>query len=90
MAFTEDEIPFMTGQTATGIDDVMKELFRLRNSQTDDWHFEQGQGVFVHTANSSAMLGQVRRSARYFRYYPSESFTNFFVAFAHSLSHIEE
>ena len=36
------------------------------------------------------MFSHVRRSARYFHYYPSESLTNFFASFVHSLSHIEE
>jgi hypothetical protein len=36
------------------------------------------------------MLWSVRRSAKYFRYYPTETVTNFFTSFAHSLSHIEE
>ena len=49
-----------------------------------------GEDIFVHASNSSAMMWHVRQSARNFRYYPSESFTNFFASIAHSLSHIEE
>ena len=36
------------------------------------------------------MLWHVRRSAKFFKYCPAETVTNFFTSFAHSLSHIEE
>ena len=68
----------------------MREMFRQKNSHAEEWYFSQGKNIFVHTSNSSAMLWHVRRSAKYFRYYPSETMTNFFTSFAHSLSHIEE
>ena len=86
--FTEDEIPFTT---INGKHDerVMKELFKLRPSKSN-WHFQQGNDIFVHATNSSAMMWHVRQSARHFTYYPLESFTNFFASLAHSLSHIEE
>ena len=86
--FTEDEIPFTT---INGKHDerAMKELFNLRTSK-NNWHFQQGNDIFVHSTNSSAMMWHVRQSARNFSYYPLESFTNFFASLAHSLSHIEE
>lgn len=86
--FTEDEIPFTT---INGKHDerAMKELFNLRPSK-NNWHFRQGNDIFVHSTNSSAMMWHVRQSARNFSYYPLESFTNFFASLAHSLSHIEE
>ena len=90
LGFTTDEIPFMSDKKVMNISLILKDLFLLRQSQKSDWYFQQGQDIFVHAANSSAMFWQVRHSARYFRYYPSESFTNLFAAFAHSLSHIEE
>ncbi len=89
-SFTPDEIPFMSDNSRMSIASVQRELFKLHRPQKEDWYFMQGKDIFVHAANSSAMFWQVRHSARYFRYYPTESFTNLFSAFAHSLSHIEE
>jgi len=88
--FTTDEIPFMPAGGRLSIARILQELFKLQRPQKEEWYFQQGKDMFVHTVNSSAMFWQVRHSARYFRYYPSESFTNLFSAFAHSLSHIEE
>ena len=45
--------------------------------QFDEWHFEQGKGVFVHASNMPAMLWHVKRSAKYFRYYPSIKIAGF-------------
>lgn len=87
MAFGHEEIPFMT-ERESDTSRIMQELFKLRTEH--EWHFSQKGDIFVHTANSSAMFWQVRHSARYFRYYPTESTTNLFASFAHSLSHIEE
>ena len=88
--FSEDELPFMRAKGSQDLKTVMEELFLLRRSEHNEWYFQQGKDIFVHTANSSAMFWQVRHSAHYFRYYPTESFTNLFAAFAHSLTHIEE
>ncbi|UKK47006.1 nucleotidyltransferase family protein [Prevotella sp. E9-3] len=88
--FTEDEIPFMQPNKKSDTKRVKDELFQLQNSNQEDWHFKQGKDIFIHASNSSAMMGQVRRSVRYFKFYPSESITNFFSSFTHSLSHIEE
>jgi hypothetical protein len=88
LGFTVEEIPFMT-EGPHDISRVMSDLF-LYNKKKDEMFFQQGQGIFVHASNSSAMFWQVRHSARYFRYYPTESVTHFITAFAHSLSHIEE
>ena len=69
---------------------LIRNIFSQRNSHAEEWYFSQGKDIFVHTSNSQAMLWHVRRSAQYLKYYPSEAMTNFFTAFAHSLSHIEE
>lgn len=87
--FTPDELPFMNPDEKQASQKVMNELFTLK-SQKGSWYFQQGEDIFVHASNSSAMMWHVRQSARNFRYYPSESFTNFFASIAHSLSHIEE
>ena len=75
--FDATDIPFLQG--------------KVKKDASRDFYFSQDSGdIFVHTSNGSAMLGHLRRSARYFRYIPSEIVTNFFRSFAHSLSHIEE
>lgn len=89
--FSEDEIPFMEPDVDDKkLDDIYNEIVRLRTTHDKEWYFSQGNDIFVHTANSSAMFWHVRHSAKYFKYYPSETVTNLFASFAHSLSHIEE
>lgn len=90
LGFTVDEIPFWNEKKRKDFSLIDKEMFALRPSEMNNWYFQQGKDIFVHTSNSQAMLWHVRRSAKYFRYYPAETFTNFFTSFAHSLSHIEE
>lgn len=86
--FTEDEVPFTTVSDKHD-ERVMNQLFKLKSSKSN-WYFQQGNDIFVHASNSSAMMWHVRQSVRNFNYYPLESFTNFFSSLAHSLSHIEE
>lgn len=89
--FAEEDIPFLKKRKEKKIDHIAQELIEFTNTRTQDWYFsQQDGGIFVHNTNSSATFSHVRRSARYFRYYPSESVTNFFASFLHSLSHIEE
>ena len=90
MHFEPEELPFMKPTTDKKMEQTVSDMLRQKNSHAEDWYFSQGKNIFVHTSNSSAMLWHVRRSAKYFRYYPSETVTNFFTTFAHSLSHIEE
>lgn len=88
--FDPDELPFMEPINDEKMERQMREMFRQKNSHAEDWYFSQGKNIFVHTSNPSAMLWHMRRSVRNLRYYPSETLTNFFTSFAHSLSHIEE
>ena len=89
--FEEEDIPFLKNRKEKKIDHIAQELIEFTNTRSQDWYFsQQDGGIFVHNTNSSATFSHVRRSARYFRYYPSESVTNFFASFVHSLSHIEE
>ena len=88
--FTPEELPFMKPLSDELMNQLLRNIFSQRNSHTEEWYFSQGKDIFVHTSNSQAMLWHVRRSAQYLKYYPSEAMTNFFTAFAHSLSHIEE
>lgn len=89
--FSEDELPFLKERKEKRIDRIAQELIEFTDTRSQDWYFsQQDGGIFVHNTNSSATFSHVRRSARYFKYYPSESVTNFFSSFIHSLSHIEE
>ena len=88
--FSPTDLPFMKPITEEEMERQMREILRQKNSHAEEWYFSQGKNIFVHTSNASAMLWHVRRSAKYFSYYPTETLTNFFTSFAHSLSHIEE
>ena len=88
--FAPEELPFMKPVTDEKMESQMREMFRQKNSHAEDWYFSQGKNIFVHTSNAQAMLWHVRRSAKFFKYCPAETVTNFFTSFAHSLSHIEE
>lgn len=89
--FTEEEVPFLEGELDKNAEKVAQELTEFTNTRAQDFYFSQENGsVFVHTSNGTAMLSHIRRSARYFHYMPTETLTNFFASFAHSLSHIEE
>ena len=91
MGFEKEEIVFAGGKRDKNVEQVAQELIEFTNTRARDFYFSQDAGnIFVHTSNGSAMLGHIHRSARYFRYFPSETLTNFFASFAHSLSHIEE
>ena len=89
--FQDDDLPFLQDKKDKRIEDIAQELLEFTNTRSHDWYFSQdAKSIFVHNSNTSAMFSHVRRSARYFRYFPSESLTNFFASFVHSLSHIEE
>ncbi|MBQ8712863.1 MAG: hypothetical protein IJ551_08640 [Prevotella sp.] len=88
--FSPEELPFMQPSDDKQMERQMHDLLHQKNSHGEEWYFSQGKDIFIHTSNSTAMLWHVRRSAKYFKYYPSETITNFFSSFAHSLSHIEE
>ena len=91
LGFSHDVIPFVGNKADKNVKQVAQELIEFTNTRAADFYFTQtDDNIFVHTNNGSAMLGHIRRSARYFRYFPSETVTNFFASFAHSLSHIEE
>ena len=89
--FSKEEVPFLMGKTDKRVERVAQELTEFTNTHSEEFYFSQdSDSVFVHTSNSSAILSHIKRSAQYFRYLPSETLTNFFASFAHSLSHIEE
>ena len=89
--FSPEDIPFVSDKRDKRVTQIAQELLDFTNTRSHDWYFSQDEdSIFVHNSNTSAMFSHVRRTARYFRYYPSESVTNFFASFVHSLSHIEE
>lgn len=91
LGFSREEISFVGDKDDKNLGYIAQDLIEFTNTRAKDFYFSQDEGnIFVHTSNGSAMLWHIRRSARYFRYYPSETLTNFFASFAHSLSHIEE
>lgn len=90
LGFSDDELPFYLPHLATNTASTAEELLQFDSSHTDEWYFTQGKNIFVKSNNSKAMMWQVRHSAKYFKYCPSEMTTNFIKNFAHSLSHIEE
>lgn len=83
-------MPFAMLDDEKAVEVMADDIFSDRHPQSGNLHFSQGNDIFVHTSNSKAMLWQAKRSARFFRYYPSESITNLFFAFAKSLTDIEE
>ena len=88
--FEEDELQFASGKPDADINSIINEMFHITDNHADSWYFTQGKNIFVRTSDSNAMIWQIKHSAKYFRYYPSETVTNFFTTFAHSISHIEE
>lgn len=88
--FSEDEIPFMKGRPDENVENIICDVLHTAGSHNDNWYFTQGKKIFVRTNNSGAMIWQIKHSVKYLRYYPTETITNFFSSFAHSLSHIEE
>ncbi|NPD91446.1 nucleotidyltransferase family protein [Xylanibacter muris] len=90
LMFTEDEIPFIHHKKDNSIDNMLDNILLMRGTQSVDWHFSQGKNIFISNSNSGAMMWHIRHSGKLFRFYPSETMTNFFSSFANSLSHIEE
>lgn len=90
MHLRPENVPFMKPVTEEKMNRQIRDILRQKNSHAEEWYFSQDKSIFVHTSNASAMLWHVRRSAKYFSYYPMEMVPNFFASFAHSLSHIEE
>lgn len=88
--FSIDEIPFMDNRQYENAENMTNDVLNLQDNHNDSWYFTQGKNIFVRTSNSSAMMWQIRHSTQYLKYYPTETITNFFATFAHSLSHIEE
>ncbi len=86
-----DELPVEPMPIDRNIEPLADDLFGREHPHTGQLRFTQaGDDIFIHTSNTRAMLWQARRSARYLKYYPSESIANLLDSFAHSLTDIEE
>lgn len=88
--FQPVEIPFIEDHQLRDIQRLKDELFSFHTDDAPYLLIQQSSKDILHINNSSDMLWRARRSARYFSYYPSESFTNFLTSVARSLSIIEE
>ena len=86
MGLQQEELPFEVFPSQFDIDRFAS---AIPHSQ-EQMRFSQGKDIFVHTSNKSAMVWNARRSARFFRYNPTESIANLFSSFAKSLTNIEE
>jgi hypothetical protein len=86
MGLQSDELPFTVKPSEFNI-----ERFASSNPHSQEqMRFSQGKDIFVHTSNKSAIVWNARRSARFLRYYPTESIANLFASFVKSLNNIEE
>ena len=91
LAFTPDELPFTSLSRHYDLSAIINEILTPSAMRLKRMTFSQGStGIFVHSSNSSAFMWHARRSARFLRYYPSESITSLFTSFARSLTNIEE
>jgi len=90
--FSEDEMPFLTPSSKpVDATRIVQEILMPPSMRGKNISFSQASGsIFVHASNTSAMMWHAQRSARFIKYYPSESITNFFSSFTHSLTDIEE
>jgi hypothetical protein len=86
--FEPDELPFVKQQESNAVLYTLKSIENVEKD-TEDWHFRQGNRVFVHN-NQKVLRKNLRRSLRYVDYAPIETTSNFLSNFSHSLSEIEE
>lgn len=86
MGLQPEELPFAVNSSEFNIERIASSI---PHSQ-EQMQFTQGKDIFVHTSNKSAVVWNARRSARFLRYYPTESIANLFASFAKSLNNIEE
>ena len=88
--FTDDELPFFNPRLSSDATMPTNDLLTFNGKTPNEWYFTQGTDIFVSSRNPKALMWQISRAARYFRYYPLEVTTSFIHSFSHSLSHIEE
>lgn len=87
--FQQDELPFVEHEEPSAYKLTLRTLTHTAHDTAEEWHFRQTSNGFVQN-NSKVLRRNLRRSIRYFAYYPVETTSNFFSNFAKSLSEIEE
>lgn len=86
--FDAKEVPFVKQQEKNAVLYTLRSIENVEKD-TEEWHFRQGNSVFVHN-NPKMLRKNLRRSLRYVDYAPIETTSNFITNFSHSLSEIEE
>lgn len=90
MGVQSQEVPVPMPKTTASFERQVDAIASAIPHGREQWQFQQGKHIFIHTDNASAMVWNARRSARFFRYSPLHSLTNLFTSFARSLTNIEE
>lgn len=87
--FEQDELPFVHHEEPAAYKLTIRTLSHTAKDTAEEWHFRQSSLGFVQN-NSKVLRRNLRRSMRYFAYYPVETTSNFFNNFIKTLSEIEE
>ena len=87
--FEQSELPFVQHEEPAAYKLTLRTLSHTAKDTAEEWHFRQLSTGFVQN-NSKVLRRNLRRSMRYFAYYPVETTSNFFNNFVKSLSEIEE
>lgn len=99
LGIDEQRLPFDLTTTLPRRERMVEEVAATISATRHQWQFYTEESdaagnvqhrIFVHNSNASAMFWQARHSARYMKYYPSESMATFFTSLAQSLTNIEE
>lgn len=88
LGFEKAELPFVKQSEKEAISLTLRSITNIEHD-TEEWHFRQGNSVFVHN-NQKLLRRNLRRSMRYIDYAPIETTSNFLLNFSRSLSEIEE
>ena len=88
LGFEKAELPFVKQPEKEAISLTLRSITNIEHD-TEEWHFRQGNSVFVHN-NQKLLRRNLRRSMRYIDYAPIETTSNFLLNFSRSLSEIEE
>lgn len=99
LGIDEQQLPFELTTALPRRERMVEEVAATIAATRHQWQFYTEESdaagnvqhrIFVHNSNASAMFWQARHSARYMKYYPSESMATFFTSLAQSLTNIEE
>ena len=90
MGVQADELPMLMPRRPDALVPQVDAIASAIPHGREQWAFQQGKHIFVHTSNASVMVWNARRSVRFFTYSPRESLSQLFSSFARSLTNIEE